>query len=81
MHLLMKKVKPLYQQILQHAKIVSPTNIRKLLLVPEKNKSPNKRKSDKKIIVNKSCISLEENTEDKLVINGKIYRSINKTLT
>ena len=81
MHLLMKKVKPLYQQILQHARIVSPTNIRKLLLVPEKNKSPNKRKSDKKIIVNKSCISLEENTEDKLVINGKIYRSINKTLT
>ena len=46
-------------------------DVRKLLLIPEKRKSPSK--SDKKIIANKTSTSLGENTKDELVINSKVY--------
>ena len=54
-------------------KNISPADIRKLLLVPEKKKPSNNSKIDKKVIVNKSSISLEENTKDELVINSKVF--------
>ena len=62
-------------------KNISPFDIRKLLSVPEKKKPPNKSKSDKKIIANKTSISLEDNTNNELVINGKVYWSINNAVT
>ena len=38
-------------------------------------------KSDKKIPAYKTCTSVVENTKDELIINNKVYHSINKVLT
>ena len=62
-------------------KNVSPADIRKLLSVPETKKSPNKNKNAKKLSTNKTKVSQEESNTDELVINGKVYRSVNKTVT
>ena len=62
-------------------KNVSPADIRKLSLAPEKKKPPNKNKSEKKLLTNKTKISQEESNKDELVINGKVHRSVNKAVT
>ena len=62
-------------------KNVSPSDIRKLLSVPEKKKPPDKSKSDNKILANKTSTSQVDNTKDEIVINGKVYRSVNKAIT
>ena len=41
----------------------------------------NKVNKEKKILVNKTKYSRVKDTKDKLVINGKVYHSVNKAVT
>ena len=62
-------------------KNISPIDIRKLISMPKKKKTPGKTKKEKKILVNKSKSFSIKDTGDELVINSKIYYSINKAVT
>ena len=51
------------------------------MLISKKMKPLNKVNKEKKILVNKTKYSRVKDTKDKLVINGKVYHSVNKAVT
>ena len=51
------------------------------MTIPGKKKPPNKTKNKKKISVPKTKSLQVKDTEDELVINSKIYYSVNKVVT